>query len=397
MLSAGGYILSQFEIVKGNRNQSQGEIAHNQFHLRHVFYAVAGKKLLDMAQTNKIGYPDVFSVAKGVWGKKDVFVNYYFIQDQSTMSWALIDAGLKWSAPKIKLVAEQLFGADNPPVAIILTHGHFDHVGALQALASEWGVPIYAHLMEKPYLNGQSPYPPADPTVGGGLMSLMSWMYPKGPINIMEHLQILPADNTVPGFPEWKYIHTPGHSPGHISLFRENDKVLIAGDAFVTTQNESAINALTYRKHLSGPPKYFTCNWASAKISVLKLAALDPEIVATGHGYPMFGQEMRNALHTLSRRFDQLAQPTQGRYVNEPAVTDETGVLYIPARPEGVATAMKVVGISLAVLSLGYILYRQLQDKPELKHKAKKLVNKTKTQVKEALRKQIGSTSVSQH
>jgi glyoxylase-like metal-dependent hydrolase (beta-lactamase superfamily II) len=318
-----------------------------------------------MAQENQQAMQDkaldLYSVATGVWGKKDLFVNYYFIKDSTSDAWALVDAGLKWSAPRIKEAARQLFGPNSIPAAIILTHGHFDHVGALAQLLLEWDVPVYAHAMEMPYLNGKSPYPPADPTVGGGMMATMSWMYPKGPIDIREHLRTLPSDNTIPGFSDWKYIHTPGHTPGHISLFRETDKVLIAGDAFVTTKAESALCALSYRKEISGPPKYFTPNWASAKISVLKLAALDPEIVATGHGVPMFGQEMRNALHTLSRRFDSIAVPQTGRYVNEPAVTDETGVLYVPPSQETVPSAVKAVGLSLAVLSLGLIIYQQVR------------------------------------
>ena len=337
-----------------------------------------------MAQTKKKEYPKVFSVTTGVWGKKDLFVNYYFIQDQTTNAWALVDTGLKWSAPKIKQLARELFGADSIPVAIILTHGHFDHVGSVAALAQEWNVPVYAHALEIPYLTGRSQYPPADPTVGGGMMATMSWMYPRGPIDIQHFIQTLPADNTIPGLPEWKYIHTPGHAPGHISLFREHDKVLIAGDAFVTTKNESAVSALTFRKHLSGPPKYFTCNWASAKISVLKLAALDPEIVATGHGHPMFGQEMRNALHTLARKFEQLAQPAHGRYVNEPAVTDETGVLYIPPRTETIPGALRIIGISLGVAALGWILYSQYRKSPELQAKGKQLVDKMTEPVRRA-------------
>lgn len=302
-------------------------------------------------------HPDVFSVAPRVWGRKDLFVNYYIIQDESTKAWALVDAGLKWSAPKIKEMALKLFGADSLPVAIILTHGHFDHVGALATLAAEWHVPIYAHSLEMPYLNGASAYPPADPTVGGGMMATMSFMYPKGPIDVQQHLKHLPHDNTIPGFPEWKYLHTPGHSAGHISLFRELDKVLIAGDAIVTTKQESAFYALSYKKHLSGPPKYFTCNWASAKISVLKLAALAPEVLATGHGHPMKGEEMRQALHTLSIRFNELAQPKHGRYVNEPAVMDETGVLYLPAAVEKIPAAIKVTAISLAIISLGVLVF----------------------------------------
>ncbi len=301
----------------------------------------------------------MFSVAPRVWGRKDLFVNFFMIQDQATGAWALVDAGLKWSAKKIRLMADELFGEGTRPACIILTHGHFDHVGALHTLIEEWNVPVYAHPLELPYLAGRSSYPPADPTVGGGLMTAMSWMYPKGPIDIKDYLRPLPTDNSVPGFSEWKYLHTPGHAPGHISLFRESDRVLIAGDAFVTTKAESAIYALSGMKHLSGPPKYFTCNWASAELSVIKLAALDPEIAATGHGQTMSGQELRGALKNLSSHFKTDALPEEGRYVNEPAVTNEQGVMYLPPPTEKLNRLAKVLGISIAIASAALIIYQQ--------------------------------------
>jgi len=217
--------------------------------------------------------------------------------------------------------------------------------------------------LELPYLTGQSSYPPPDPSVGGGMMALMSFLYTKGPIDIRDRIRPLPDDNSVPGFPEWKYIHTPGHSPGHISLFRESDKVLIAGDAFVTTKTESAFYVLTQLRHLSGPPKYFTCNWASAKISLLKLSALDPEIVATGHGKPMHGRKMREQLAILSRHFHQIAVPEEGRYVNEPAVTNEKGVVFLPHRQEIIPTSLKVIAASAVVLFAAFVLYRQIHKK----------------------------------
>lgn len=305
----------------------------------------------------------LFSVAPGVWGRKDIFVNYYMIQDQTTGAWALVDAGLKWSAPKIRKMAEELFGEGTKPAAIILTHGHFDHVGALAKLIAEWNVPVYAHSLELPYLTGQSAYPPPDPTVGGGLMSAMSWMYPKGPINVQDYVRTLPNDNSIPEMPEWKYIHTPGHAPGHISLFRESDRVLIAGDAFVTTKAESAAYALSGVKHLSGPPKYYTCNWASAELSVIKLAALDPETAATGHGKLMRGEELRGALAHLSTHFKTVALPVEGRYVNEPAVTNEQGVMFLPPATENMTSLAKILGISLAVASLALIIYQKTRDK----------------------------------
>lgn len=302
-----------------------------------------------------------FTVAPGVWGRKDAFVNYYMIKDDISNAWALVDAGLKWSAGTIKNMAREIFGTGSRPAAIILTHGHFDHTGALLTLAQEWDIPVYAHLLELPYLTGKSAYPPPDPSVGGGMMASISFLYPKGPIDVMEYIHKLPDDNSIPGFPEWKYIHTPGHTPGHVSLFREKDKVLIAGDAFVTTKSESAFYALTHASHLSGPPKYFTSNWASAKVSVMKLAALDPEVIATGHGKPMQGEEMRMELNNLSRHFDQLAVPAQGRYVNEPAIANESGVMYIPPDNEKMPGVVKTIGISLALLTIGWLAYQQVR------------------------------------
>ena len=310
-------------------------------------------------------YLDSFNVAPGVWGLKDIFVNIYMIHDPASNHWFLVDAGLKTTAAKIKEMAEHLFWPDVKPAAIILTHAHFDHVGSLKALAEEWHIPVYAHSMEKPYLTGMSSYPPADPSAGGGLMSTMSWAYPKGPINIEGALEILPEDGTIPGLPEWKAIHTPGHAPGHISLYRERDKVLLVGDAFVTTKAESAVSTMLQSKILSGPPKYFTYDWSSAAESVRALAALNPEIVSTGHGKPMQGEEMRSSLHNLADRFEELAVPSSGRYVDEPAVVNAEGVQYVPpAHTTGLI--LTIAGFAAAAL-ISFFAVKQYRKKAEHK------------------------------
>ena len=248
--------------------------------------------------------------------------------------WVLIDAGVSFpgAAGLIAGAAEERFGADARPAAIVLTHGHFDHVGALEALAERWDAPIYAHALERPYLDGSAAYPPPDPSVGGGLMARLSPLYPRGPFDERRRLQDLPPDGSVPGMPGWRWLHTPGHSAGHVSLWRAADRALLVGDAFITTRQESAYAAVTQQPEMHGPPMYFTPDWGEARASVERLAELEPEIVVTGHGRAMQGPEMRAALHALARDFDRVAVPERGKYVNAPADV-ESGTAYVP--PEG--------------------------------------------------------------
>jgi glyoxylase-like metal-dependent hydrolase (beta-lactamase superfamily II) len=109
--------------------------------------------------------------------------------------------------------------------------------------------------------------------------------------------------------PGWRWIHTPGHTPGHISLWRAEDAALIVGDAFVTTRQESLYSALTQRPEMHGPPMYFTPDWRAAGDSVRRLARLQPDLIVTGHGRAMEGPRMRKALWRLADRFEEIAIP----------------------------------------------------------------------------------------
>jgi glyoxylase-like metal-dependent hydrolase (beta-lactamase superfamily II) len=254
-------------------------------------------------------------VAPGVFVLTTKIVNVYFIQcSEDPSTYYLVDAGMPKSGDMICEWAEKWF--NHPPKAILLTHGHFDHVGAVNDLAEKWQVPVFAHHEEIPYLNGQKDYPKPDPSVNGGLVTKLSPMFPNHGIDLGSRIQPLPEDGTVPGLAGWKWIHTPGHTPGHVSFFRENDRVLIAGDAFITVKQESLYQVMTQKQELNGPPKYFTTDWKLAEKSVQTLAALEPSVAATGHGIPMNGSKLKEALPHLAQNFNELAVPDHGKYVD---------------------------------------------------------------------------------
>lgn len=296
-------------------------------------------------------------VAPGVWRLKDIFVNVYIVQDRDAAGWVMVDTGLKTTASKIKELVADLFGKGSAPRAIIMTHAHFDHRGSLLELAEYWGVPVYCHHKERPYLTGIASYPPADPSVGGGMMSLISFAYPNDPINAVSYLRELPEDGSIPELEDWRWIHTPGHTPGHISLFREKDGVLIAGDAFVTTMQESLLAVATQKQYVCGPPKYFTPDWGAAARSVKKLAALEPNVIATGHGRAMYGEEARKELHKLVRNFWKLGIPAVGRYVEESATFNKDGIpVHIPKRK---SIMLRKIAVAAALFTIAYILSKQ--------------------------------------
>lgn len=242
-------------------------------------------------------------IAPDLAGLRIVFVNVFGIRRQNG-SWTLIDAGMPFSAAYIRRWAEQQFGG--PPACIVLTHGHFDHVSAARELADAWRIPVYAHPLEFPYLTGVQSYPAPNPGAGGGLMSLLSPLYPRGPVDLSGPLRPLPAqDGGATMMPGWQIIHTPGHTPGHVSFFRPLDRLLLAGDAFCTTKPESFFEAaIAQQPELHGPPAYFTWNSEKAAASIRSLAALQPEIVAPGHGHPLAGEEVAQKFARFAQQFE---------------------------------------------------------------------------------------------
>jgi glyoxylase-like metal-dependent hydrolase (beta-lactamase superfamily II) len=228
-----------------------------------------------------------------------IFVNSYFIGEPRG-PWVLVDTGLPGFAGRIERLSWARFS--RPPRAILLTHGHFDHAGSAAQLAWMWKVPVYCAVAELPYLTSRSDYPPADPTMGG-FLGLASRVMPTRAIDLRPWVRSLPADGVLEELPGWQILPTPGHSPGHVSLFRESDRVLIGGDALATVDQDSYTGAITGKQQLWRAGTPFTCNWAATEASVKMLAELEPRVLACGHGTPMSAQDLPQQLRRFANTF----------------------------------------------------------------------------------------------
>lgn len=253
-------------------------------------------------------------VGIGIYCYTNQIVNVVMIGFPEFGDWIMVDTGMPKCGKEIIAVANKRFGG-RPPKAILLTHGHFDHVGGIVDMIKEWNVPVYAHPLEFPFLSGKLPYPNPDTSVEGGLLAKISSIYPHEPIDITEHLVPLPFTGSVPFLPRWHWVHVPGHSPGQVAFFREENGLLISADAFITVRQDSFYKVLLQTKELNGPPRYLTTNWNAAEESVKKLHDLHPKIVIPMHGEIMYGEELAAGLKNLAENFKEIAVPHYGKFI----------------------------------------------------------------------------------
>jgi glyoxylase-like metal-dependent hydrolase (beta-lactamase superfamily II) len=116
-------------------------------------------------------------------------------------------------------------------------------------------------------------------------------------------IEVLGPDGGIPYLPGWRWVHTPGHTPGHVSFYRADDGVLITGDALITLQVNTLVGMVRGRQGVSGPPWYMTADAASARASIRTIADLAPRVLASGHGHPLVGPDTADRVHDFADAF----------------------------------------------------------------------------------------------
>src|SRR5512132_3531445 len=252
--------------------------------------------------------PTPRQIAPGVYlvtlGRGPTASNVYLVGSEST--WTLVDAGWASSAEVIRTAAEAVFGPGAHPAGLVLTHIHPDHSGAAGVLARSWQVPVYVHADELPMAAGRylPQYAmPLDRWLVAPLMHLLPTRTRariEAANSITDVVHPLDSQGGVPGLPDWEWVPTPGHTPGHVAYLRRRDGVLLAGDTALTVDLNSLGGVLFGRQRVAGPPRYTTWNWPAAKRSIRVLADLKPQVLLPGHGRPLTVGTAA-ALHTLAQ------------------------------------------------------------------------------------------------
>lgn len=201
--------------------------------------------------------------------------NSYLLLDGERMT--LLDAGMPADSETIKA---QILETGLPIFhleSIILTHGHIDHAGSTNRLRDLSGAKILAHELDVPYLLQHKKFP-ARTAAQKIVYGFMDWMIRLEPITVEE---ILHDGDTIPGPIPLQVIHTPGHTPGSISLYDPGQGTLFCGDALFNA------HPLTGQKGLRFPIWPVTLDPEAARRSVERLSNLEIKILCPGHGKPI--------------------------------------------------------------------------------------------------------------
>lgn len=205
----------------------------------------------------------VKKISEHIWSLKTwmiIPVHVWIVVDEEGVT--LVDAGIPMMTKGIIHFLEQL--NEGPLLRILLTHGHSDHVGAVKGILKIYEVPVYAHPIEIPYMEGEAVYPKRKKLENNLPKTLTKPLLEDG----------LRSLNKIGGLTPY---FTPGHSPGHVVYYHEQDQVLLAGDLFTSKKGK-----------LKQPMSAFTADMKQAVASASIISQLKPKQLEVCHGNTVF-------------------------------------------------------------------------------------------------------------
>jgi glyoxylase-like metal-dependent hydrolase (beta-lactamase superfamily II) len=223
------------------------------------------------------------NVAPGVHRIEDAFTNWYLVEDEGRLT--IVDTGVPTSWESFQDALGKLGRSRSDVAAVVLTHGHFDHVGFAERARSELGVPVWVHEGDVPLTRNPMGYqherprrrymviPKALPIMASLLRNRAFWPPP-----VRQVQRFTNGTLDVPGSP--RVVFSPGHTYGHCALHFPDRDALIAGDAIVT------LDPYTGER---GPQIVAGAATANLDLALESLGALEETgagTVLTGHGPP---------------------------------------------------------------------------------------------------------------
>ncbi len=196
-----------------------------------------------------------------------VNANVFLVIDGSELT--AIDTGMPRNAGKILDYVHKIGREPSDISRILLTHCHIDHVGSAHELRRLTNAKVAIHQEDAEYVAGTKAFP-RPKGVTGILLKAVSPFVKFTPVQPDVTLK----ENDKVG--KLTVVHTPGHTPGSISLYDPERKVLFVGDTIRFTSGK-----------VSGPPERFTSDMKQAVQSIGKISKLDFNVMLSGHGEPL--------------------------------------------------------------------------------------------------------------